>query len=47
MPYMLVVGDKEANDRAVSVRRQGKGDLGAMPLEDFTAKVLDEVKNYL
>ena len=47
IPYMLVVGEKEANDKAVSVRRQGKGDLGSMPLTDFTAKILDEVKNYL
>lgn len=47
VPYMLVVGEKEATDKAVSVRRQGKGDLGAMPLVDFTAKILDEVKNYL
>ena len=47
VPYMLVVGEKEANDKAVSVRRQGKGDLGSMPLADFTAKILDEVKNYL
>jgi threonyl-tRNA synthetase len=44
---MLVVGEKEQADGAVSVRRQGQGDLGAMPLADFTAKVLDEVKNYL
>ena len=47
VPYMLVVGEKEQTDRAVSVRRQGQGDLGAMPLTDFTAKILDEVKNYL
>ena len=47
VPYMLVVGEKEANDKAVSVRRQGKGDLGSMPLTDFTAMILDEVKNYL
>jgi threonyl-tRNA synthetase len=47
VPYMLVVGEKEANDCAVSVRRQGQGDLGAMPLADFVAKVLDEVENYL
>jgi threonyl-tRNA synthetase len=46
-PYMLVVGEKEQADRAVSVRRQGQGDLGAMSLDAFTAKVLDEVKNYL
>ena len=47
VPYMLVVGEKEAADKAVSVRRQGQGDLGAMPLADFTAKVLKEVAEYL
>ena len=47
VPYTLIVGEKEQADGAVSVRRQGQGDLGAMPLADFTAKVLDEVKNYL
>ena len=46
-PYMLVVGEKEQADRAVSVRRQGQGDLGAMSLDAFTTKVLEEVKNYL
>jgi threonyl-tRNA synthetase len=47
VPYMLIVGEKEATDKAVSVRRQGKGDLGAMPLVDFMVKILEEVKNYL
>ena len=47
IPYMLVVGEKEAADKAVSVRRQGQGDLGAMPLADFTAKVMKEVAEYL
>ena len=46
-PYMLVVGEKEAEAKAVAVRRQGQGDLGTMPLTDFTAKILDEVANYL
>ena len=29
VPYMLVVGEKEMNENKVSIRRQGKGDLGA------------------
>ena len=29
VPYMLVVGEKEMNEKKVSVRRQGKGDAGA------------------
>ncbi len=38
IPYMLVVGDKEAEENAVSVRSRKEGDLGAMSLPDFTAK---------
>ena len=35
VPYMLVVGDREAEAGAVAVRSRDGGDLGAMPLEDF------------
>ncbi|WP_291907189.1 threonine--tRNA ligase [Chitinophaga sp. CB10] len=45
IPYMLVLGEKEATDNLVAVRRQAKGDLGAMTLEQFTALVNDEVVN--
>jgi threonyl-tRNA synthetase len=38
VPYVLVVGDKEAEASAVSVRTRGKGDQGSMPLKDFLAK---------
>ena len=38
VPYMLVMGDKEAAAGAVSVRTRGKGDQGSMPLADFIAK---------
>lgn len=41
IPYMLVVGEKEAENGEVSVRRQGEGDKGAMKFEEF-AKILDE-----
>src|SRR6476620_419739 len=37
VPYMLVVGEKEMNESRVSVRRQGKGDLGARDLDEFVA----------
>ena len=47
IPYMLVVGEKEAADRAVAVRRQGQGDQGTMPLADFVAKIEHEVAEYL
>lgn len=35
IPIMLIVGEKEAADEAVSVRRHGQGDVGSMKLEDF------------
>lgn len=38
-PYMLVVGDKEAEAGAVAVRTRDNEDRGAMPLADFTAQV--------
>jgi len=43
VPYMLVVGDREAADRAVAVRSRSRGDLGAAPLDRFLAEALAEV----
>ncbi|WP_212004191.1 threonine--tRNA ligase [Chitinophaga sp. HK235] len=45
IPYMLVLGEKEATDNIVAVRRQAKGDLGTMTLEQFIATVNEEVIN--
>jgi threonyl-tRNA synthetase len=45
IPYMLVVGDREAADRAVAVRSQKKGDLGARPLDQFLTDALAEVQS--
>jgi threonyl-tRNA synthetase len=45
IPYMLVVGDREAADRAVAVRSQKKGDLGARPLDQFLTDALAEVRS--
>ena len=45
VPYMLVLGEKEATDEVVAVRRQAKGDLGAMSLDQFIGLVNDEVVN--
>lgn len=45
IPYMLVIGEKEEADEKVAVRRQAKGDLGAMSIEEFTKLVQDEVIN--
>jgi threonyl-tRNA synthetase len=45
IPYMLVVGDKEADQGSVAVRHRSQGDLGAMPLAEFTDKLLAEIKD--
>ncbi len=43
VPYMLVVGDKEAESGTVAVRKRGHGDMGAMPAADFVAAILAEI----
>lgn len=43
VPYILVIGDKEAEEGVVSVRHRSDGDLGAMKLEQFISKALLEV----
>lgn len=43
IPYMLIVGEKEANEGLVSVRKQGEGDQGNMKYEDFGKKITKEV----
>jgi threonyl-tRNA synthetase len=43
-PYMLVVGDREAENGAVSVRSRGEGDLGEMSLADFAGRVESEME---
>jgi len=43
IPYLLVVGDREQETEAVSVRQRGKGHLGAMSLEQFVANLRPEL----
>jgi threonyl-tRNA synthetase len=45
VPYMLVIGEKEMNDGTVSLRRQGKGDLGTKSVEEFIKMIKEEVAN--
>ena len=45
IPYMLVVGDKEAQAGSVAVRTRSGEDLGAMPLDTFIARLKEEVEN--
>jgi threonyl-tRNA synthetase len=44
VPFILVVGDKEAEAGAVAVRRRGMKDLGALPFADFLALAQGEIK---
>ena len=44
IPYMLVVGDRDVENGVVSVRSRKGGDLGAMTLDAFKEKILEEVK---
>ena len=43
VPYILVVGDKEKANGAVSVRARGNLDLGVLPLDDFAVKLADDI----
>ena len=45
IPYMLVIGEKEVNEEKVSVRRQGKGDMGSQSLQEFTEMITEEIKS--
>ena len=45
IPYMLIVGEKEMNEGTVSVRKKGEGDLGAMKMNDFANKIIEEVRS--
>ncbi len=47
IPYLLVVGEKEAEAGEVSVRKQGEGDKGSMSIEAFAQFLNDEVKEQL
>jgi threonyl-tRNA synthetase len=44
VPYMLVIGDREASEGTVSVRSRSAGDLGARRVETFIADAIEEVR---
>lgn len=44
IPYLLIVGEKEASENLVSVRAQGDGDKGQMGTEEFRDYILELVK---
>jgi threonyl-tRNA synthetase len=45
IPYMLIIGDKEVESGHPSVRKKGRGDLGAMAKEDLLKELQSEIKN--
>ena len=45
VPYMLVIGAREAEDGTVSVRHRDQDDLGARPLDEFISNITEEIKN--
>jgi threonyl-tRNA synthetase len=45
VPYMFIIGGREAAAKSVSVRKHGVGDMGAMPLDDAVGQLLEEVRN--
>ncbi len=47
IPYMLIVGEKEAENNEVSVRKQGEGDMGSLKIEDFATKITSEVETMM
>lgn len=47
IPYLLVVGEKEAETQTVAVRKQGDGDQGTMTIEQFASLIKTEVENQI
>jgi threonyl-tRNA synthetase len=45
VPYMLVVGEKEMNENAVSLRIQGQGDQGSVPLSELVTRMREAIVN--
>jgi len=42
IPYLLIVGEKEAETESVSVRKRGEGDTGLMKIVNFAAQIKEE-----
>jgi threonyl-tRNA synthetase len=45
IPYMLVIGEKEVAEGTLSVRKRGVGDEGALPVDEFIAKIKQEISD--
>lgn len=47
LPYMIIVGEKEVNERNISVRRHGEGDKGSMTVVAFAQAVKQEIEAFI
>jgi len=47
IPYMLIVGENEMNEKKVAVRKQGEGDLGVFSMEEFAEIIKNEINEKL
>jgi len=47
IPYLLIIGEKEEKNNSISLRKQGKGDLGEMKVENFIDLINKEIKEQL
>ena len=47
IPYLLIVGEKEADSETIAVRRQGKGDIGTMEIKEFVDFLQTEIDKQL
>ena len=47
IPYLLIVGEKEAQNSEISVRKQGEGDKGSMKITTFAENLAEEVENMI
>ena len=47
IPYLLIVGEKEAENGEVAVRKQGEGDKGTMKIADFAKNIAEEVSEMI
>ncbi len=47
IPYLIIVGEKEAEEQTVAVRKQGHGDMGSMNIKEFSEFIKEEVEAQL
>jgi threonyl-tRNA synthetase len=47
IPYMLIIGEKEAENNEISVRKQGEGDVGSMKITNFAAFLHEETEKQM